>query len=234
MGGTKKEFLPLKNGTVLSSCAVAFLKSFENTIPTKKNPTKDKNNGSSIKLLQNLVITIPEGMQEQAEKALFCDKEFTSYKSCPLHFVTGSSTRQKSIFNALEFLRNQAFIPDYVLIHDGARPFVDTQTILHVTNSTIEFGAAAPGFTPTDTIKEIDKDGFITRHLVRSNLISIQTPQGFEFERIFNAHQQAAKTAQEFTDDSEIWDKFCGKVKITQGNPSNKKITYPGDIDEEA
>ncbi len=216
MGGKKKEFLPLNSGTVLSNCAVAFLKAF----------SSEQN---SLGKLTNLVITIPAGTEEQTKQALFCDKNYLLPKDCTLNFVTGSSTRQKSIFNALQFL-NDYSTPNYVLIHDGARPFITPEDILTTTSAAIEFGAAAPGFTPTDTIKQIDENGFIKTHLVRKELICIQTPQAFEFSRLYTAHATAAKEPTEYTDDTEIWGKFVGKVKITQGNPQNKKITYPQDL----
>lgn len=255
MGGIKKEFLSLNNGTVLSNCAVAFLKAFSTT------PKISNEYESSCKIitpaqteffceLTNLVITIPDGMDEQAKKALFCDKDFVLPKNCTLNFVTGSSTRQKSIFNALQFLKkqpalqndsqnkkhttqnatNSTSIPDYVLIHDGARPFITPESIRAVTSAAIEFGASAPGFTPTDTIKQIDENGFIKNHLVRKELICIQTPQAFEYIRLYTAHENASKEDTEYTDDTEIWGKFVGKVKITQGDPQNLKITYPKDL----
>ena len=216
MGGTKKEFLPLNDGTVLSNCAVAFLKAFPN--------------------LTNLVITIPEGMNEQAEQALNSSKDFLLLKSAALSlnltFITGSKTRQSSIFNALDFLHNLPSQPEYVLIHDGARPFVTPEIILQTAQAAIDFGAAAPGFTPTDTIKQINQDGFITAHLERKSLICIQTPQAFKFATLYDAHVTASKEQTEYTDDTEIWGKFVGSVKITNGDPSNIKITYPSDLEK--
>ncbi len=220
MGGKKKEFLPLNSGTVLSSCALAFYKAFQ---------SKDSFINQFQPIISDFVITIPAGMQEAAKKALLCDSNF-SEKDFNIHFVVGSSTRQSSIFNALKYLYKEEKHPDYVLIHDGARPFVTEEIIQKVTFSAIEFGAAAPGFTPTDTIKQIDEEGFICQHLIRKDLISIQTPQAFEFESLYKAHSKAADEEFEYTDDTEIWGKYCGRVKITDGNPSNIKITYPEDL----
>ena len=225
MGGLKKEFLPLNDGTVLSNCAVAFLKAFKNQTP-KEKPFE----------LCDLIITLPEQAIEQGKSALYCSKDFEKLKNdlpnVNLNFVAGSNTRQKSIFNALNFLHNLPLQPEYVLIHDGARPFVNEETILQVTQSSTEFGAAAPGFTPTDTIKQIDQNGFISTHLERKSLICIQTPQAFEFAPLYKAHTDASKEENEYTDDTQIWGKFVGKVKITPGNPENLKITYPGDLEK--
>jgi len=219
MGGqVKKEYLPLKDGTVLSFCAKAFLDAAENP---QNNIT-----------LSNLIITIPENGITQATAAME-----SLFKTNPkakeiIQFVTGSSSRQSSIYNAMKQLSQITPKPEFVMIHDGARPFVSQEIISKVINATKEFGAAAPGITPTDTQKEIDDKGFITRHLVRKNLTAIQTPQSFKFDQLFEAHTKAANDSQEYTDDTEIWGKYCGAVKVVEGSNSNIKITYPGDLEK--
>lgn len=214
MGGkTKKEYLPLKNGTVLSECVKKFL--------------------DSIKDFQ-LVITIPKNGKSDAEKALFSDSCVSSeLKQKNVSFVEGGSTRQESVLNALKFL-SQNEPPKIVLIHDGARPFVNEETILKTLDAALEFGAAAPGIVPTDTQKIIDENGFIKTHLERSKMIAIQTPQGFDFEKLFDSHKKAALENRDFTDDTEIFALFEGKVKIVQGSPENKKITYPKDYSNDS
>ena len=95
----------------------------------------------------------------------------------------------------------------------------------------LEFGASVPGITPTDTQKEIDSEGFIVRHLVRSSLSAVQTPQCFDFARLLEAHTRAAKDAYEYTDDTEIWGAYCGRVRLFPGDVNNIKITYPSDLE---
>lgn len=214
--GIKKEYLPLQNGTVLSGCAKNFLKSI-------KTPFQ----------ITDLVITYPDNGIEESKKAIYEDdelKQLLADSKIELDFVEGSTTRQSSVFNALKFIEEKQSKPDIVLIHDGARPFVTEKIICDVINSAVEFGASVPGLTPTDTQKEIDEQGFITRHLERKMLTAVQTPQGFAFEKLFKAHEKAAADSREYTDDTEIWGKYVGLVKVVDGDSKNKKITYPEDI----
>lgn len=208
--GIKKEYLPLNNGTVLSNCAINFL----NALSKKVNIT-------------DFVVTYPSGGLEQSQKAFFADP---ALKDVKVQFTEGSTTRQSSVFNALKTIKNNNNNPDIVLIHDGARPFVTEEIILAVLNAATEYGASVPGVTPTDTQKEIDENGFIVRHLVRSSLTAVQTPQGFEFEKLYDAHKKATEDGIEYTDDTEVWGKYVGQVKVVAGNVVNKKITYPGDL----
>ena len=214
MGGcVKKEYLPLGNGTVLSACVNAF-----------KEAAKNQENGFNI---SHLIVTVPANGSAEAAKALGAFAQ-------DVELVEGSNTRQKSIFNALEYLAKAKVKPDYVLIHDGARPFVSEKIICFVVAGAKEYGASAPGIAPTDTIKKIDDSGFIVEHLERKALTAIQTPQGFEFSKLYEAHKNAASDGKEYTDDTEIWARYCGNVKLVEGEPKNLKITYPGDLEKGA
>ena len=207
MGGSvKKEYLPLGEGTVLSASVNAF------------------------EAASKIIITIPAGEEQLALKAINPSDEIKQ----KLEFVTGSTTRQKSILNALEHIKKSTEQPQYILVHDGARPFVTQQIIQNVIAGTIQYEAAAPGIKPTDTIKQINNEGFIVKHLERSLLTAIQTPQGFVFEKLYEAHKKAAADDHEYTDDSEIWGKYAGPVKLVEGDINNKKITYPGDLEKGA
>ena len=117
------------------------------------------------------------------------------------------------------------------MIHDGARPFVSKEVIMEALQAALEFGASVPGVTPTDTQKEIDGDGFIVRHLTRSSLVAVQTPQCFRFKELLEAHEKAATDGREYTDDTEIWGQYCGPVRVTKGDVNNIKITYPADLE---
>ena len=109
----------------------------------------------------------------------------------------------------------------------------DTVPLINeVLQATQKYQAATPGITPTDTIKALDSDGFIVTHLVRSTLTAVQTPQGFDFNMLYDAHKKAADDNTSYTDDSEIWGKYCGPVKLVEGDIKNIKITYPGDIEK--
>lgn len=208
----KKEYLPLNGGTVLSSCADVFL-----------------NSSYADYEISDFIITVPKNGEADARKALETVKT-----EVPIRFVEGNSTRQSSVFNALKAIRENKKadqLPDVVLIHDGARPFITSNVIEAVFEAAVEYGASVPGVTPVDTQKEIDENGFIIRHLVRKNLAAVQTPQGFYYEKLFEAHEKASDDEYEYTDDTEIWGAYCGNVKVVSGDVKNIKITYPKDLE---
>ena len=211
--GCKKEYLPLEEGTVISTALKAFLKVF--------TPHK-------------IIITVPKDDNGECLKALQKDKSLKNQlNNLSIDFVCGGNSRQESVYNALVHLNSLSKIPDLVLIHDGARPYVSQDTIQNTINATIEYGAAVPYLTPTDTQKIIDSNGIITKHLERKTMAAVQTPQGFIFEKLLNAHKTALQDKKEYTDDTEIWGKYQGAVKAVPGNPENIKITYAKDYQKE-
>ena len=212
----------MRGGTVLSHSAKIFLE----TLP-----------------IDLVCVTYPfskdcdERERQKSKAAFFSDSKIERLiqkNSTKVIFVPGGDSRQKSVFNALRAVKNfGSGSGDFCFIHDGARPFVKGETILACFDAAKKFGAAAPGLTPTDTQKEVDSDGFLTRHLVRKNLVSIQTPQVFDFEKILRAHEIAASKNFECTDDTEIFDLFSEnefKTNIVRGDSENKKITYRADL----
>ena len=129
---------------------------------------------------------------------------------------------------ALQSINMDCFAPLAMTIVEVVSEELSRTTI----TATQEFGAAVPGLTPTDTQKEIDENGFIVRHLVRSSLSAVQTPQCFEFSKLLAAHKRAALDEREYTDDTEIWGAYCGRVKVVPGEVNNIKITYPSDLEK--
>lgn len=213
--GIKKEYLPFQNGTVLSVCVQTFINSCKNRF-----------------IITDFIITCPPNGKSECQKALnfTSQQENDNFKNISQVFqiVEGDKTRQKSVFNAMCAVKNH---PQIVLIHDGARPFVSQKIILEGIQAAQEFGASVPGLTPTDTQKQIDEEGFITNHLQRASLVAVQTPQCFDFQMLLEAHKKAHQEEKEYTDDTEIWGKYCGKVKVITGESKNIKITYPKDLE---
>lgn len=214
MGGqTKKEYLPLNDGTVLSSVALTFLKS---------------------KKINHITVVTPNDGREAAEYAFYKDPSiinFLKLNNTEVAFVPGGKTRQESVYNALIYLEKTNITPDYVLIHDGARPFLTTDLVNKAIENTVRYKASAPAVNPVDTQKEVDSEGFIIRHLVRKNLRSIQTPQGFEYSTILECHKKAHSDDIEYTDDTEVFDRYNStKTFLFDGEPENKKITFKEDI----
>ena len=223
--GKKKEFLPLpsslfpkeKKTTVLACTIQAFFVAFENS----KNFT-----------LKQIIIAIPNNKtsREETEKAIFTSKkikELLQKMKIDICFVYGDDTRQKSIFNCLQFLKENNF-QGQVTIHDGARPWVKPELILSVSKLANEKGSGAPIIPCVDTLKVINPiDNSIEEHLERATLGAIQTPQAFDFETLYQSNLKAIENDFSSTDDTEIWSKFSGKkVFYCDGDIENKKIKY--------
>ena len=133
--------------------------------------------------------------------------------------------RQDSVKNGLESL--YARHPKNVLIHDAARPFISLELITKVLNSLKVSPAVVPALKIIDTVKQHDGKYIITT-LDRKHLISIQTPQGFHYSDILNAHRDAANLA--CTDDAAVAEANGFKVTFVDGDPKNIKITNPDDL----
>lgn len=137
-----------------------------------------------------------------------------------VQLVDGGATRQKSVYNGL--IAAAKYNPKNVLIHDCARPFVSVELIDDIIANLNSFGAVTPTLQPRDSIY------YNGQPIDRAKAIQIQTPQGFDFDTIYQAHQQ--NTDNNFTDDTQLILATGGKVKYIAGDEDNFKITYPYDI----
>ncbi len=143
--------------------------------------------------------------------------------------VIGGVTRQASVLAGLDAL--QAMTPDKVLIHDAARPFVSAQDIGHVIDALANGSAAISAVPVSDTLKRADAQGLIAGTVDRANLWAAQTPQGFHFKVIRDAHVKArSATRDDFTDDAAIAEWAGLRVALVAGSPRNTKITTPADL----
>jgi 2-C-methyl-D-erythritol 4-phosphate cytidylyltransferase len=224
MEGIKKEYQTVNvsgvQQTVLEACVAAF---------------------ASVKLVEIIVIAIPQNTEEIA-RAVLPEGFFTSLRP-KIYFVDGGKTRRASVYNALSFLVQ--YNPGIVLIHDGARPWINSSLISGIIKAAEKYGAVIPALALSDTPKECDAPlvnmgqaddepapVFIKTHLKRAKTVIAQTPQGFKFPEILSAHEKAAKIEnEEFTDDAEVWGRFCGDVAVISGSQENRKITFPHDIE---
>jgi 2-C-methyl-D-erythritol 4-phosphate cytidylyltransferase/2-C-methyl-D-erythritol 4-phosphate cytidylyltransferase/2-C-methyl-D-erythritol 2,4-cyclodiphosphate synthase len=167
--------------------------------------------------------------------------EYAARKALPQHllrqeypavfFVPGGSSRRMSVHHALSTLAG--FKPDYVLIHDGARPWVKTSMIDRIIDAVMLYDAVLPVLSLSETPKELD-GGFVKRHLKRASVVLAQTPQAFVFNTLLEAHEKAIvhelMDDVEYTDDAEVWGEFVGPVAVINGDKLNRKITFPEDI----
>lgn len=142
--------------------------------------------------------------------------------------VSGGASRQASVLEGLKAL--EPLQPDYVLIHDAARPFVPRALIEAVIAAIADNDGALPTLPVTDTIKRSPDGHMVAGTEDRRQLHAAQTPQGFSFERIFSAHRRAAQIERDFTDDAEIAEWAQLRVVMVPGDRDNIKITHPDDF----
>ncbi|NLP29552.1 MAG: 2-C-methyl-D-erythritol 4-phosphate cytidylyltransferase [Clostridiales bacterium] len=144
--------------------------------------------------------------------------------------LAGGKERQDSVFNALCAMEEQikpAF--DYVLVHDGARPFVSANAISRLIEGAVTYDAAALGVPVKDTIKRVGGQ-WLLETLDRTTLISMQTPQGFRFDLLLEAYKKAREDCYIGTDDSALVERLGKKVYLVKGEYSNIKITTKEDL----
>ena len=146
-------------------------------------------------------------------------------------FVQGGDTRQASVFNALKALydREKSLNIEYVSIHDGARPFIDTNLAKACLEAAATCGGACPGLRITDTMVRTNDQGLVCERMDRTGVCSIQTPQTFRFPDIYKAHL-CAMPDKLYTDDTEVFMDWGGKVAIVPGSRENRKITFANDL----
>ena len=143
--------------------------------------------------------------------------------------VTGGATRRESVRLGLESLAELA--PDRVLIHDAARPFVDTATIARVIAALDHAPGAIAAVPLSDTLKRGD-GGRIIETVPRQGLWRAQTPQAFRFADILAAHRAfaAGEPGAEPTDDAAIAERAGLTVSLVAGAEENFKLTTPEDL----
>jgi 2-C-methyl-D-erythritol 4-phosphate cytidylyltransferase len=141
--------------------------------------------------------------------------------------LPGGPERQDSIYGGLKAISGQA---DFVIIHDGVRPFVSPELIERVLLATRRHKAVVAAVPAGDTIKEISGEGKVLKTLDRDRLWIIQTPQSFELGLIIKAHEKAREEGFYGTDDASLVERLGIPVYTVEGSRFNFKITTPEDL----
>ncbi len=151
--------------------------------------------------------------------------DVTPLASGDIRSVVGGATRSASVRNGLEAVPEDASV---ILVHDGARPFASLDLFERVIDA-VRAGAdgAIPGVAVTDTIKRVSADGTITGTVDRADLRAVQTPQAFRSGALRDAYIGGSDA----TDDAAVVEASGGRVVVVEGDPENRKITTPADLE---
>lgn len=146
--------------------------------------------------------------------------------------IEGGEERQDSVYRAIVEIDRLCPEIEYVLVHDGARPFVRQETINAVLEAAEEKGAAVACVPVKDSIRQ-EKDGE-SANLPRQRLYAVQTPQGFQKEILRKAYEQAFADGYYGTDDATLAERIGQSVALVRGTYDNIKITTREDMPMES
>ena len=172
--------------------------------------------------IRQILVTVSPGNAERVATLLH-----QTLTGVPWQIVPGGAERQDSVRNALKLVSPSV---ELVLVHDGARPFVEPTCVLKSMQAAAETGAAVVAVPVKDTIKLADAAGGVKQTLDRSSLWQVQTPQTFRRELLLKAHEQAAAAGVVATDDAALVEWAGGSVSLVRGSYYNFKVTTPEDL----
>ncbi len=147
---------------------------------------------------------------------------------CNVRLCRGGETRTASVRNALETLAALPAPPDYVLIHDAARPYVSQKIIDDCVQTVRSHGSAVCALPCTDTLVRA-KFGRIAGSIDRADAYALQTPQGFGFADLCAAYRKIQPN-ENFTDDSSVYAKYVAPPCLFPGDRRNVKLTFREDF----
>ncbi len=176
---------------------------------------------NSMPLVKEIVLVTGQDDMERVQEWV---REYKMDKV--IKVIPGGSERQHSVYKGLLEIQTE-----WVMIHDGVRPFVDQVDIEACYQMAIRTGAAVLAVPVKDTIKQIDESGIIVATPDRQSLWAIQTPQTFRVSDLLRSHQEAQRSGLVGTDDSMLVEKMGIPVAVVKGSYSNIKITTPDDLE---
>jgi 2-C-methyl-D-erythritol 4-phosphate cytidylyltransferase len=160
------------------------------------------------------------------------ESELKNVLSKKIELVVGGEHRQQSVQSALNAIRAAA--DDIVLVHDAVRPFVTPEIIEEVIDGAKKYGAAIAGLPAVDTVKQVERTSegaLIKATIPRVGIVMAQTPQGFRYDVLKKAFDEASADGFVGTDESSLVERSGHEVAVVMGSPRNIKITAPGDME---
>ncbi|MBI4081788.1 MAG: 2-C-methyl-D-erythritol 4-phosphate cytidylyltransferase [Candidatus Lambdaproteobacteria bacterium] len=144
-----------------------------------------------------------------------------------LPWIEGGAERQESVYLGLQALAGDP--PELVLVHDGARPLVSSGLIGRVLAALADHPAVVPTLALTDTVRRFE--GARSAVVERAGLFRCQTPQGFRWRTLADAHAQARARGLGATDEAALVEAAGGAIHAVAGESRNLKLTQPGDLE---
>lgn len=200
MKGINKQFLPILGIPVIARTLMAF--------------------EASDAISKIIIVTASDSI---IDMQLVCEKYMISKVT---DIVAGGKNRHQSVINGINRLANNDL---KVLIHDGARPFVEASVICDVADALNTFDAVLCVNKINDTVKKVSDDGIVVSTIDRNMLYAAQTPQGVNVQKYKNACDTILNV-EELTDDASVMELAGYSVKAIVSSAKNIKITTPDDI----
>jgi 2-C-methyl-D-erythritol 4-phosphate cytidylyltransferase len=185
---------------------------------------------AAVEVVSEIWIALRENEIEGFRERLHAEaKEVLSKK---IQLVVGGEHRQQSVEHAINAV--SAAPDDIVLVHDAVRPLVTAEIIRDVIEAAKKYGAAIAGLPAVDTVKQVERtsEGAIIKSTIpRAGVVLAQTPQGFRYDVIKKAFDEAAADGFTGTDEASLAERSGHEVAVVMGSPRNIKITNPGDME---
>jgi len=166
----------------------------------------------------SIILVLPEAYHTYWQQLI---EEYSF--SIPHQLVTGGETRFHSVKNGLDLITDTEAL---VAVQDAVRPLVSSSIIDEAYRCAAEHGTAVVAVKSRDSIRQV-RDGKSVS-LIRDEIYLVQTPQTFRASLLRKAYEQPFDTR--FTDDASVVEQYGAEIKLTEGDHSNIKITFPEDI----
>jgi len=169
------------------------------------------------------IVVVPPG-REAVFRERILDRLNSRHK---ITLVPGGDRRQDSVANGIEALGED---PHWVMVHDAARPLV-SQVLIRRVLQTLDAGeSVVPALPIRDSIARVGYESWIKSYEDRSELLAVQTPQGFHRPVLEYAHRNAREQGAAGTDEASLVLAVNHPVSWIEGDPENLKVTYPADL----
>jgi 2-C-methyl-D-erythritol 4-phosphate cytidylyltransferase len=163
-----------------------------------------------------LVLVVPAGWEERAVSALPPGIE--------AEVIAGGEARQDSVGNGLELVSTER-----VVVHDAARPMADA-ALVRALIAELDSADAVLAAVPVDeTLKHVE-EGRVMQTVDRTKMWRSQTPAAFRTAALKEAHRRAAEEGFVGTDESQLVERYGGRVRVVRGSRANVKVTFPEDF----